>query len=142
MLNFDEFLDAFDWVNVDAGMACTAYVHRVTGKVLFFGADDPDTDDELPDDIGDPSVYAAVPNKRDLDLGTPLVFSFVEAHMPGEEGAVAAIFKKRGAYGKFKDLLDRKGMLEAWYVFEATQTEAALVKWLSKNAIVFAKKTA
>ena len=39
------------------------------------------------------------------------------------------IFARRGAYGRFKDLLDSRGMLEKWYAFEASATENALRAW-------------
>lgn len=36
------------------------------------------------------------------------------------------IFSRKGAYGKFKRLLDANEILDRWYVFEERATEAAL----------------
>ncbi len=44
-------------------------------------------------------------------------------------------FSCRGAYGRYKALLDRKGPLQAWYRFEAGETRAALRKWSAEVAI-------
>jgi hypothetical protein len=32
------------------------------------------------------------------------------------------IFSRRGAYERFKDLLEQKGLLGEWYVFEQQRT--------------------
>jgi hypothetical protein len=36
---------------------------------------------------------------------------------------------------KFKDLLDRKDLLQAWYDFEAAETEKALRAWGEENGL-------
>jgi hypothetical protein len=48
---------------------------------------------------------------------------------------VATFFRKRGAYGRFKDLLERKGLLEAWYEYEAQAVEQALRTWSAENGL-------
>ena len=58
-----------------------------------------------------------IPHKNDLDLGQALVFEFAASHLPDEYDRVRDIFRRRGAYGRFKDLLDSKGLLETWYRF-------------------------
>jgi len=45
------------------------------------------------------------------------------------------IFSKRGAYQKFKDLLERRKALERWYDFEVKATEQAVRKWCEENSI-------
>lgn len=34
-----------------------------------------------------------------------------------------------GAYARFKDLLENRGMLQRWYEYEAMHQEEALRKW-------------
>ena len=48
---------------------------------------------------------------------------------------MATFFHQRGAYGRFKDLLERKGMLEAWYECEAQAAEQALRAWSAENGL-------
>ena len=131
MLNFEDLLAAFDWVSADPSGENAAYVHRVSGQVFW------DSDDELPDDLDDGTLYLAVPHKHDLDLGKALVFDFVKEQIEDDYDKVDGIFKRPGAYGRFKDLLERKHLLSAWHEFEAKSVEAALVQWLTENAVLF-----
>ena len=54
---------------------------------------------------------------------------------PSSYETVSNFFRQRGAYGKFKDLLERKGQLEAWYEFEAKATELALREWAAEQEL-------
>ncbi len=62
-----------------------------------------------------------------------MVFEFVEEHLPDSIHKVHAIFSKRGAYARFKDLLEYKGFLERWYEFERDATAKALRRWAKEN---------
>jgi hypothetical protein len=92
-------------------------------------------DDALPEDIEDGSIYVAVPNKHDLNLGKYLALTFAEERLADSYQTVANIFHQRGAYGKFKDLLEQKGLLQTWYDFEAKATEAALREWAAEEGL-------
>jgi hypothetical protein len=48
----------------------------------------------------------ATPHKNDLDIGQRLVFVFVDTHLLDEYSRVRQIFRRRGAYGRFKHLLE------------------------------------
>jgi hypothetical protein len=71
-------------------------------------------------------------HKNDLGLGKPLGLKFVAQALPDE---VAAIFQRRGAYGRFKDLLKRRGKLDEWYEFENYSQREALREWCAANGI-------
>lgn len=92
-------------------------------------------DDELPEDIEDASIYVAVPNKHDLNLGKNLALTFAEDQLADAYQTIADIFRQRGAYGRFKDLLARKGCLAAWYAYEAEAIELALREWAAEEGI-------
>jgi hypothetical protein len=96
-------------------------------------ADEPD--DELPDDIDDEEKYIPLPDKRELDLGKPLVLDFTRECLPDDFDEVRQFFSKRGAYPKFKALLSRRGAIDRWHAFEAEATERALRDWCASNAI-------
>ncbi|MEJ8857901.1 hypothetical protein WKW79_25255 [Variovorax robiniae] len=132
-VNLDDLQHALDVVSMTPDFGNAAYVSRVTGEVHMWS--DAADFDPLPVDVEDDSLYIAVPDKRELDLGQQLVFSFVEEHLGASADAVRDIFRKRGAYGKFKDLLDRRGLLQAWYDFEAAETEKALRAWGEENGL-------
>ncbi len=72
-----------------------------------FGEDE----EELPDDIGDGDKYLRIPDKSELDLGKPLVLDFARQFLPDDFNKVREIFSKRGAYARFKDLLEYRGAL-------------------------------
>ena len=74
-------------------------------------------------------MYVQVPSKNEFDLGKPLALKFVAEQPPSSYSAAEEIFRSRGAYGRFKSLLESKGSLEAWYEFEQTSVRAALIEW-------------
>lgn len=40
-------------------------------------------EDELPDDVEDDEKYISIPDKRELDLGKPMVLDFAHEFLPG-----------------------------------------------------------
>ena len=110
-----------------------AYISKETGRI-YWVSDDP-VEDDLPDDIEESDAYIPVPHKNDLDLGRDLALRFVEEELPDRYDTVRGFFGRRGAYGRFKDLLDEAGRLESWYAFEAQHTQKALKDWCQANQI-------
>ena len=137
VVSFAELLEAYEWVSAGMDMEAEAYVSRATGQVFLSTASGEfgDAEDELPEDIGDESLYIQVPNKHDLDLGKPLVFRFVGRHLPEVHARVEKIFARRGAYSQFKSLLEGVGSLEAWHEYEAQAVEAALREWAEEQGV-------
>ena len=64
-----------------------------------------------------------------------LVLDFAGQFLPDDFDEVRQIFSSRGAYARFKDLLDRRGALDQWYDFEAKAEERALRMWCDLNSI-------
>ena len=120
-----------------AGGDAEAWLCRDTGAVLWH-SDGFDELGPLPEDIDDADRYVAVPDKRDLGLGKPLALEFARMHLPDCYEQVCAMFSRRGAYARFKDLLDRRGSLDAWHQWEADQTRQALRVWCADNDIELA----
>jgi hypothetical protein len=83
----------------------------------------------------DATLYCAVPHKNDLDLGRNLVFRFVSEYLPEQEHKVEDYFCRRGAYARFKDLLERTGHLEQWYQYEQKATKIALLAWAAEEGL-------
>lgn len=132
-VKFDDLLAAYEWVSSSPDDGA-AFVSRVTGNV-HWSSTTMELDDSLPEDIEDGSVYVAVPNKHDLNLGKYLALTFAEERLADSYQTVANNFHQRGAYGRFKDLLERKGLLQTWYDFEAKATEVALRKWAAEEGL-------
>jgi len=55
--------------------------------------------------------------------------------MPNDICRVQEIFSNRGAYRRFKDLLEQKDLLQSWYDFENRREEEALRKWCLQNEV-------
>ena len=133
-VKFSELLDALGFASFSGPFESRAFIDLETGS-LHFISDGTELDEEIPEDIEDSNRYLAVPHKNDLDLGRRLAISFVEQFLPNEYDRVVGYFHKRGAYSRFKDLLEHRGVLEAWYKFETEATEQALKQWCQEHEI-------
>jgi len=91
--------------------------------------------DELDEDESKCNNFIEIPHKNDLDLSQRLVFEFAELHLADDLSRVEQIFHGRGAYGRFKDLLEGKGLLQSWYDFENQREEEALREWALENEV-------
>ncbi|MFC1532038.1 UPF0158 family protein [Thermodesulfobacteriota bacterium] len=60
---------------------------------------------------------------------------FTSEYLPEELDKVYSIFHRKGAYSRYKDLLESKGMLEDWYRFENERRNLALKEWCRENNI-------
>ncbi|HUD86268.1 MAG TPA: UPF0158 family protein [Xanthobacteraceae bacterium] len=137
--SFREICEAFELVSMTGGSGeQEAYLCKQTGKI-YWHSDLADPDDELyeklPDDIEDDEKYIAIPDKRELDLGKPLVLDFAREFLPKDFDDVRRMFSKKGGYRKFRTLLERRRALDRWYEFESQATERALRDWCEVNSI-------
>jgi hypothetical protein len=134
-VDMKEIQDACDWVSVgeSAGVDAEAFVNRRDGRVVVMGAG---IDEDVPHDLDDESIWIALPRRKELDLGRALVFRFVEEQMPQSIEQVERIFRKSGAYRRFKGLLDAADRLDQWHAYEQTATEQGLAQWCVENGFV------
>jgi hypothetical protein len=112
-----------------------AILCKETGEIFY--ASDFGDEDEIPEEVYDRKDYIEIPHKNELDLGRNLVFEFVEQHLPGDFERVRHIFKRKGAYGRYKDLLENRGLLNKWYDFENARQTETLREWCKDNEIKF-----
>lgn len=133
VIEFKDIMDAFDFVNSGQLYEHQAFLNKETGKIYWhteFG----DNIEELPEDIDD-DKYIEIPHKNDLALGKSLVFDFTYEHLPNDAGEIEFIFSKKGAYAKFKALLESKGIIDKWYKYESDAQEKALREWCEATGI-------
>jgi len=131
-MKFSDIEEAFTFVN------CAPYGDHMAlvcpdGRILY-RAEMADIDDISDEDLDDENLLE-IPGKKELDLGQRLVFRFVESRSPALYQHVRDIFSGRGAYARFKDLLDSEGLLQNWYDFENSEQEKALRQWCQDNGI-------
>jgi len=60
---------------------------------------------------------------------------FAHEYLSDEVAMIHAMFSRQGAYARYKDFLEERGMLEKWYEFESENQEKALRKWCEANLI-------
>ncbi len=134
----EDLRGAYEFVSAGAELDASAYICLETGKIYWTSADAGLPTDDLPDDIEDSTRYLAVPGKHDLDLGRALVLAFVAEELPDDYDTVAGFFRRRGAYGRLKDLLEARGKLALWYDFQNRSTGEALRAWCADQGIEWA----
>lgn len=133
MISFSDIQDAFLFVSSAPYGEHSALLCKDTGQILYRSEM---TDiDEIGDEDIDWEKWVEIPHRNDLDLGQRLVFEFVETRMPDECDRVEQIFRRRGAYGRLKDFLESKGLLDSWHDFENQREEQALRQWCEENDI-------
>ncbi len=132
-VRFSDLQLAFEFVSSGRMGENEAYLDRQSGKI-YWHSEFGENDEELPDDI-DNKKYIAIPGRRELDLGKPLVLEFAREFLPDDHDGVRHIFNRRGAYRRYKDLLVRRGALERWYDLSNKAEEAALREWCAENGI-------
>jgi hypothetical protein len=137
-VSFGDITAAFEFANTNGDTEeFHAFICRQTGQILY-QTDFPDAADqfdELPDDINDEEKYVALPTKRELGLGKPLVLDFARECLPNDFDDVLYFFSKRGAYPKFDALLARRGAIDRWHAFRTKATERALREWCALRSI-------
>ena len=130
---FDDIENAYYFVSMGPSYGNQSILCKKTGKI-FYISEMGDSDD-LPDDIEDSDKYSEIPHKSELDLGKNLVMRFVIEFMPDDIYRIENIFKRKGAYAKFKSLLEKEGLLKEWYDYENKWRTLALKDWCYDNKI-------
>lgn len=136
----DELILALDWVSDLSNSENMAFVCRESGRVYMTSEEDfgVELEPDLPSDIDDVEKYAIVPSRQDLRLGKRLAVRFVQTSLPERLEETYEMFGARGAYARFKDMLEREQALDAWHAFEAEAVERGLREWADSEALAVA----
>ena len=134
MVEFFDIENAFEFVSSDQPFMNSAILNKNTGKIYyrseFSGVD------EFPENYNI-EEFIDIPHKNDLNLGRNLVFDFVSKYAPNSLDEVASFFYRKGAYSRYKNLLESIGLLKKWYDFENESMVFALKEWCKENNIEF-----
>ncbi len=131
-IKYSDIEDAFMFVSSGQLYDCSACISLKTGKT-HYQSDYVDFD-ELPEDIDD-SEYITIPHQTELGLGRDLVLDFAYEYLGNHADEVEGIFRRKGAYSRFKGLLDRLGKLELWYSYENNARQEAILEWCEENNV-------
>lgn len=133
MNKLSDILEAFHFVSGAPPGMLTAILCKDTGQIRYRSVE---ADlNEIDEEGIDWDAWIEIPHRNDLDLGQELVFEFVESVLPSDDERVQQIFRKRGAYRRFKDFLESKALLDRWHDFENRRQEQALRHWIQENGI-------
>lgn len=132
-IKFSDVLDAYELCSFGGLIDTQIYISLERGT-LHVVSGDLELEEEAPEDL-ETGPYLALPDRAELGLGRGLAMEFARRELPDQFDTVSAFFSRRGAFGRFKDLLDRKGKLQAWFQFEESTTEARLREWCADNDI-------
>jgi hypothetical protein len=133
-VKLSDLIYGFDFASAAGPFESRAFVDLDTG-VVHCKAEDMGIDEDLPDDLETSERYIAIPHKNDFDLGRALALAFVEETLPDDYDTAVGYFRSRGAYSRFKGLLDARGVTAQWYDFESKAVESALRQWCEENDI-------
>ena len=133
-VSLKDLREAFEFVSAADAGEHQAFLCKQSGK-LYCHSELCEDLDILPDDIDDSEKFLPIPDKKELDLGKPLALDFAREFLPDDFDDVRQFFSRKGAYARFKDLLDRRASLDQWYDFEAKAEERALRLWCELNSI-------
>ena len=132
-IRFDDIENAFLFTSIGSMSENQAILCKETGEIYYIS--EMGDSDDLPDDVDESDKCIEIPHKNELDLGKNLVFQFVSEHIPEEIVNVEKIFRKKGAYSRFKALLEQKGLLDQWHDYENSRQSEALRTWCKDNKI-------
>lgn len=133
-VNYTELRNAFEFVSSASKKENQAYISLDTGSVYWL-TNEIDLEEEVPDDVATSDRYIPVPHKNMLKLGQSLTLEFIDIEIPDEYNTVASLFRKRGAYRRFRELLQSVNLLEKWYAFETNASDEALMAWCAEQEI-------
>ena len=131
VFNIEDIMIAYDFVSTGVSGDARVVLDKKTGKLHYESVA---AGEEIEEDL-DWEDCVEVPDKYDLDLGNQLVFDFVRQHMPDEYDRVSGYFRSKGAFRRFKDLLESQDLLEVWYGYEDQRVEESLRRWCEANGV-------
>ena len=138
MVDLNEFYELYD--EAETGRSengiIRCFINKKTGELLqwfdpgYFG-DDADEADEIMQRVDEEDDWLEFPDKYDLRIRRPLPLDFAEDELEeADYRLISGFFSRRGAYGNFRDYIDRIGVTEIWYRYEDKAIKDALKKWL------------
>ncbi len=102
-MNYNEIEEAFNFMSHGYYGDHMAMVCRSTGTVCWCTADG--ENDDIPEEAYESDDWITVPDFKDLRCGQNLVFDFVDERIPADIAQIHSMFRKSGAYARYKDLL-------------------------------------
>jgi hypothetical protein len=130
---YSDIETAFLYVGYQKPFMNGALLDKATGKIYY--RSEMGDSDEIPEDVRESDSVVEIPHPKELELGINLVFAFAESLPPDDYDHVRYIFRRKGAYSRYKAFLESKGLLQKWYDFENEAQEKAIRAWCKDHQI-------
>jgi hypothetical protein len=114
----------------NADQSARAWVYRDTGDVIMIG----DSFDAVEPPADGDQKWVELPKAETIDLKHMLAMAFVRQCCPNLADAVERRFIQVGGWRKYKDPLERNGLIHAWHQFEEQATRKALLTWAAEKS--------
>jgi len=134
----------------------TAYVNRRTGELITVtdedarAVDDEADENEFPDGKSDELTkirevltseeFLPLPSKFDIDEYRIMERFCEQVEEPRLRDELLRAIRGSGAFGRFKSLAHRRGVIDAWYTFRDGALEDFAAKWLEANGIPYVRE--
>lgn len=137
MLSLKEILDVYQTTDFGVLTETRAFLNADDYSILV-QSDFVEDDEEVVESRLANGRWIEFPNKYDLDLGKGLALRFASEYLDDAGyDRVCSYFSHRGAYGRFKDFLEDRGLLQKWYEYSELAEVNALRWWLEENKIPY-----
>jgi len=133
-VSYQDLRNAFEFVSSGSPATHSAYICQDTANIYWLSSS-LELEEAVPADVATSARYIAVPHKNALQLGQKMALQFIDQVLPADYNLVSSFFRKRGAYRRFRELLQAQGLLEQWFVFEASACDSALLDWCEQHNI-------
>lgn len=141
----------------------TAYVNRRTGELVTVTDEDAraaedQLDEEFDEDFDEEELadgeadeltrvrevlasedFLALPSKFDINEYWIMQRFCEQVEDPGLRDDLLRAIRGSGAFGRFKSLAHRRGVIDAWYTFRNDALEDIAAKWLDANGIPYTR---
>jgi hypothetical protein len=134
----------------------TAYLNRRTGELITVTDEEAraveagDESEDVPEwqrdllpkirEVLESDEYLALPGKLEIHE-----YAIMERFCAGVENAalrdeLLGAIRGRGAFGRFKDLIRGRGIVEAWHRYRERALEAIAAEWLEAHGIAYSRE--
>lgn len=111
------------------------FYDKTTGELEWFNENNENPNDLEIDDIENDPNYVALPTKFDFDdYGIMKDFMFAQEDEKIRNEINDAIHR-RGAFGNFRNVVERYGLLQTWYDFKQAEYEDHVKDWCEVNGL-------
>lgn len=111
-----DIIDAIEFISADPALESEAFLSLNSGEIFIRSPDFEEELENCPDDLDDSAEYR-----------------------PSASDDVYAMFRRPGAYARFKDWAEREGLLDEWHRYEDESKTAAVREWCNENDIEFSE---